>query len=148
MPELFCKTLANFLINRKIEIKINGVCSEPFTPKSGVPQGSIIGPLMYLMFINDAPLPKKAKLVNKEGYRSEINTYFADDNIIMTSGYQDCPPRGNSVGQFGNERFREIEQKMTNWEEAHRIKTMHPRNKEYTQENISYKLAHHIRHHY
>ena len=38
------------------------------------------------MFINDAPKPKKSLLSTKEGYRSEINTYFADDNIIMTSG--------------------------------------------------------------
>ena len=36
LPELFCKTLANFLVNRSIEIKINGICSDPFSPESGV----------------------------------------------------------------------------------------------------------------
>ena len=46
------------------------------------------------MFINDAPKPKKSLLATKEGYRSEINTYIADDNIIMTSGKQDHPPKG------------------------------------------------------
>ena len=63
------------------------------------------------MFINDAPKPKKSLLATKEGYRSEINTYFADDNIIMTSGKQDHPPKGANKGQFGNKRFRTIVQK-------------------------------------
>ena len=75
------------------------------------------------MFVDDAHKPKKSLLATKEGYRSEINTYFADDNIIMTSGKQDHPPKGSNVGQFGNKRFRTIVQEMSNWEEAHRIKT-------------------------
>ena len=166
LPELFCKTLANFLVNRTIEIKINGICSDPFSPESGVPQGSVLGPLLYLMFINDAPKPKKSLLATKEGYRSEINTYFADDNIIMTSGKQDHPPKGANKGQFGNKRFRTIVQEMSNWEEAHRIKTnasksalmflshktkpkskyltLHPRNKKAAQDIISYKTSHKI----
>ena len=118
------------------------------------------------MFINDAPKPKKSLLATKEGYRSEINTYFADDNIIMTSGKQDHPPKGSNMGQFGNKRFRTIVQEMSNWEEAHRIKTnasksalmflshktkpkskyltLHPRNKRGTQDIISYKTSHKI----
>merc|ERR1711895_341589 len=98
--------------------------------------------------------------------RSEINTYFANDNIIMTSGKQDHPPKGANVGQFGNKRFRTIVQEMSNWEEAHRIKTnasksalmflshktkpkskylmLHPRNKKAAQEIITYKTSHKI----
>ena len=166
LPDLFCKTLANFLIDRTIEIKINGICSDPFSPKSGVPQGSVLGPLLYLMFINDAPRPKKSLLAKTEGYRSEINSYFADDNIIMTSGIQGNKPKGNSKGQFGNKRFREIVQEMSDWEEAHRIKTnasksalmfishktkpfskhltLHPLNKAAAQQQISYKTSHKI----
>ena len=66
-------------------------------------------------------LSKKSLLVTKEGYRSEINTYFADDNITMTSGKQDNPPKDTNEGQLGNKRFRTIVQEMSNWEEAHRI---------------------------
>ena len=54
LPELFYKTLANFLVNRTIDIKINGICSDPFSPESGVPHRVFIGLLLYLLFINDA----------------------------------------------------------------------------------------------
>ena len=70
------------------------------------------------------------------------------------------------MGQFGNKRFRTIVQEMSNWEEAHRIKTnasksalmflshktkpkskyltLHPRNKRGVPDIISYKTSHKI----
>ena len=62
-----------------------------------MPQGSVLGPLLYLMFINDAPKPKKSLLSTKEGYRSEINTYFADDNIMTSGKHQRVLMRVNLV---------------------------------------------------
>ena len=41
----------------------------------------------------------------------------------MTSGKQDHQPKGSNMVQFGNKRFRSIVQEMSNWKEAHRIKT-------------------------
>lgn len=134
LPLLFCKTLANFLVDRTIKIKVNDVYSRMFSPKAGVPQGSTLGPLLYLMFINDAPQSSKQTILIEDknnssnnlqgtpsesfkGYKSEINIYFADDNVIMTTG---C---GDSDSQFGNKPFRTLVQKVTDWEEAHRIKT-------------------------
>ena len=66
-----------------------------------MPQGLVLGPLLYLMFVNDAAKTKKVLLATMEGYRSEINSYFVDDDI-MTSGKQDHPPKVANVRQFGN----------------------------------------------
>ena len=126
LPPLFCKTLANFLTDRSNKIKINGHCSEAFTPEAGVPQGSVLGPLLYIMFINDAPKPQMELHKGKNIYKSEFNSYFADDNVIMTAGYEDSlnceTPQSNELA-FGNKKFRDMVQAASNWEDAHRIKT-------------------------
>ena len=46
------KFLDTYLQNRKQTITIRGFTSQAFTPTSGVPQGSNLGPLMFLIFIN------------------------------------------------------------------------------------------------
>jgi hypothetical protein len=45
--------VTSYLVDRKQFVILNGCRSEPFVVTSGVPQGSHLGPLFFLLFIND-----------------------------------------------------------------------------------------------
>lgn len=69
--ELVIEWIASFLSNRSQSVVINKHVSSPIPVKSGVPQGSVLGPVLFLLYINDLPA----------NIQSTIRL-FADDCVI------------------------------------------------------------------
>ena len=72
---LLLRTIKSFLHNRSQRVMINGTLSNSVALGSGVPQGSVLGPLLFLVYINDLSNIFPDSIVSK---------YFADDAKIYT----------------------------------------------------------------
>ena len=65
--------ISDFLHNRSQRVVINGTASSEKTVTSGIPQGSVLGPLLFVLYINDLP----------SCVQSDIRL-FADDTKVFT----------------------------------------------------------------
>ena len=66
------KVFQTFLSSRTQRVKVDGVFSSSFYVVSGVPQGSVLGPLLYLLYIADLPRLLQNELVG-----------YADDSTLL-----------------------------------------------------------------
>ena len=57
LPVIYEKILSNYSTNRKAIVRYNNSYSEPIEIESGVPQGGILSPTLYILFTADSPPP-------------------------------------------------------------------------------------------
>ena len=72
----FLKIIASYSSNRKPYVKLNDFNSETVQVTSGVIQGSLIGPLLFIIFVNNLPL---------QITKSEAFGYADDFKLVATN---------------------------------------------------------------
>ena len=75
VEDKFLDTIGSYLAGRKQCVLVDGVKSETLEVNSGVPQGSRLGPLLFIIYMNDIVSDIESDIL-----------IFADDTSLMASG--------------------------------------------------------------
>lgn len=99
LPKKFHSILGNYLLGRQYMVKQNSATTCVYDINAGVPQGSVLGPVLYLMYTADLPVTDKVMI-----------STFADDTAILTS--HNIPETASKELQ---NHLKKIEDWMTKW---------------------------------
>ena len=86
------KWVISYLSQRSQQVYIDGVLSDPLDIDVGVPQGSILGPLLYIIYTNDLPeavhdhLNFNCTFLNTDCRECGGVCCYADDSTYSISG--------------------------------------------------------------
>ena len=73
---------SSFFTNRQQCVRVNGSSSNTQCWISGIPQGTVLGPLLFLIFINDLP---KSMTNNCSIFADDMTAYTTGKNITTTA---------------------------------------------------------------
>ena len=79
-----CSWIGDWLTNRKQRVVINGDASDWLEVTSGVPQGSVLGPILFTLYINDLEngvVSKVAKFADDTKIGGKVNTIADCESI-------------------------------------------------------------------
>ena len=76
--------ISSWLSGRSQHVFLDGLASDPVPVLSGVPQDPVLGPVLFLVFINDLP----------DNIRSSVRL-FADDCVLYRNTQSSSSPANN-----------------------------------------------------
>lgn len=72
LPGNYCRLLESYLSSRRYRVAYEGAMSSYYQIQAGVPQGSVLGPILYLLYTRDLPTDNET-----------ITATFADDTAVL-----------------------------------------------------------------
>ena len=76
----FLKFLMSFVRNRKYFVNVNGKNSDTRTINIGVPQGSTLGPLLFLLYVND--MKNSSSILHFTQFADDTTCAYSCNNLI------------------------------------------------------------------
>ena len=76
------KLFESYLTNRKQQTEVSGTLSDVGIIKHGVPQGSVLGPLLFLIYIND--ISQSSKILKFFLFADDTTVYYSDKTNAET----------------------------------------------------------------
>ena len=111
--DTFVSWVSSFLANRSIRVVVDGISSNPHTLQAGVPQGSVLSPTLFLIFINDL-----LRLTENPIYS------FADDSTLIHSFFFKKRPNSREIETKRREMHISLNNDLAriyNWGRANRV---------------------------
>ena len=84
------KWFTSYLTNRPQSVHIGDTKSESLKVISGVPQGSVLGPLLFLLYINDLPLHVNNS--NIDIFADDATLHSSSPDIRILNSKRNAPP--------------------------------------------------------
>lgn len=75
LPKEFYEIMKSYVSDRHFRVKLDDEYSKLKNIEAGVPQGSVLGPIIYLLYTRDLPVSNTATIAT-----------FADDTAILSTG--------------------------------------------------------------
>lgn len=119
-PKQICDIIESYLSCRYYRVRCDNTFSDLKPIQAGVPQGSILGPILYLLFTYDIPCPDGCQIAT-----------FADDTAILATA---------KTSEESTEKVQEALTHITSWTSQWRI---HLNNDKSVHIDFTYKTIHH-----
>ena len=97
LPSKMTRWLSDFLAGRVIQVNPNGFLSDKISPIARIPQGSVLSPLLFLIYVNDLP---------NSHHRQNVESQFADDTALWAA---------SKNVQFAAKHLRKDLRKLAKW---------------------------------
>lgn len=95
-----CRLVESYLTNRSQYVKISTKKSRCIPVTSGVPQGSILGPLLFSLYAND--LPSHLRHCNIRMYADDVQLYISNKSMSFESAVEKLNSDLNLVSRWAS----------------------------------------------
>ena len=102
LPDTLFLILASYLSKRTFSVKCEDAVSKSYQITAGVPQGSVLGPLLYLVYAHDYPIGDSVKIA-----------HYADDVAALAKGIS---------SEQAHSRLQELANQVEQWCSDWRVK--------------------------